>query len=321
MTSRPTHTAADLRRLAEEIFQAAPKVPEDLTTLTPDAVRRTLHELRVHQIELEMQNEELRTAQEELDAARAHYFDLYNLAPIGYVSVNEKGLILEANLTAATLLGVARGALVRQRVSQFILHDDQKIYYWHRKQLFATGAPQTCELRMVSQAGTPFWARLDATAAPAPSTSPEQADDGAPVCRIVLSDITVHQQDAENVKALLGTIQQEKNKLAALIDAMVDEVWFANPQGNFTLANPSALREFCLDRGQTIGVEEMAQRVEVFRPDGSPRPVAEAPPLRALLGEVVKNQEEFVRTPARGEMRCRQVNSTPVKDEAGSIIG
>ena len=329
MTSSPTHTAADLRRQAEEFFQAAPIVPEDLAALTPDAVRQTLHELRVHQIELEMQNEELRTAQADLDIARAHYFDLYNLAPVGYVSVNEQGLILEANLTAATLLGVARGALVRQRLSQFILPDDHEIYYWHRKQLFATGAPQTCELRMVSQTGSPFWARLDATLSTSPSTSSGQApatnagqaDGGTPICRIVLSDITAHKQDAENVKALLGTIQQERNRLAALIDAMVDEVWFANPQGDFTLANPSALREFCLDREQPIGVEEMAQRMEVFRPDGSPRPVAEAPPLRALRGEVVKNQEELVRTPAHGEVRCRQVSSTPVIDQDGNIIG
>ena len=92
-----------------------------------------LHELRVHQIELEMQNEELRRAQAELDAARARYFDLYDLAPVGYCTLSEQGLILEANLTAATLLGVARGALVKQPFTRFILKEDQDIYYLHRK--------------------------------------------------------------------------------------------------------------------------------------------------------------------------------------------
>ena len=124
-----------------------------------------LHELRVHQIELEMQNEELRRTQAELDAARARYFDLYDLAPVGYCTLTEKGLILEANLTAATLLGVARGALVKQPITRFILKEDQDIYYLHRKQLFETGEPQACELRMLKKDGTTFWAHLPATAA------------------------------------------------------------------------------------------------------------------------------------------------------------
>ena len=94
-----------------------------------------LHELRVHQIELEMQNEELRRTQAELEASRARYFDLYDLAPVGYFTLSEKGLILEANLTAATLLGVARGDLVKQPLPRFILPEDQDIYYLHRKQL------------------------------------------------------------------------------------------------------------------------------------------------------------------------------------------
>jgi PAS domain-containing protein len=101
---------------------------------------RALHELRVHQIELEMQNEELRRTQEELEASRERYFDLYDLAPVGYFTLSEQGLILEANLTAAKLLGVARSALVKQPLSRFILPEDQDIHYLHRKALLETGA-------------------------------------------------------------------------------------------------------------------------------------------------------------------------------------
>ena len=88
-------------------------------------MRHTIHELRVHQIELELQNEELRRAHAELDAARMRYFDLYDLAPVGYLTVSKQGLLLDANLTSATLLGSTRGVLVMQLLSQFILPEDQ----------------------------------------------------------------------------------------------------------------------------------------------------------------------------------------------------
>ncbi len=185
MTTRKTNLgdAAELRKQAEA---KAAQVPEDLAALSPAEIRRTLHQLRVHQIELEMQNEELRTAQADLVAARARYFELYDLAPVGYCTVSEPGLILEANLTATTLLGVARGALVTQPLTRFIFKEDQDIYYRHHTQLCEAGAAQACELRMVQNDGTTFRARLEVTAA--------QDAAGAPVCRITLSDITERTQ-------------------------------------------------------------------------------------------------------------------------------
>ncbi len=156
--------------------------------------RTLLHELQVYQIELEMQNEELRRVQTELDGSRARYFDLYDLAPVGYCTVNEEKLILEANLAAATLLGVARSALIEQPLTRFILPADQDIYYQHRNQLLEThsassgqeGAPQVCELRMLRAGGDPFWAQIKATVTRDP--------DGAPLCRVVMSDITERKQ-------------------------------------------------------------------------------------------------------------------------------
>ena len=190
------NTRQALRLRAEEMAHS----PEDPKAMSPEETQQTLHELRVHQIELEMQNEELKRVQAELDAARARYFDLYDLAPVSYCTISEKGLIMEANLAAANLLGVARGALTKQPISRFILKEDQDIYYLHRKQLFEIGEPQACELRMVKMDGTVFWAHLvDITL---------QDADGAPVCRVVLNDITDRKQ-AEN------TLKESENRLIA----------------------------------------------------------------------------------------------------------
>jgi PAS domain S-box-containing protein len=146
--------------------------------------------------------------------------------------------------------------------------------------------------------------------------------DGSPVRMIgAMQDITERRQAEEKNQALLTTVQQEKTILSALISSITDEIWFADAQGRFTIANPAALREFGIDPDRMIEVEKLAKSLEVFRPDGSPRPVEEAPPLRALSGEVVRNQEEIVRTPINAELRYRQVSATPVKDLAGRIIG
>lgn len=189
MTTKNTNPrdAAELRRRAEEIAgKKAAQSPEHHGVLRPEESQQMLHELEVHQIELEIQNEELRRTQVELELLGASYFDLYDLAPVGYFTVSEKGLILQANLTAATLLGVTRGDFVHRPLSSFILAEDQDIFYLYRKQLFDTGTPQVCELRMRRDNAAPCWVRLDATVA--------KDANGAPVCRVAMSDITERKQ-------------------------------------------------------------------------------------------------------------------------------
>jgi len=97
-----TDTSENLRLSAEK--KTGTDEPDPKEKLSPREVRRVLHDLRVHQIELEMQNEELRRTQAELEISRERYFDLYDLAPVGYFTLNEMGFILEANLAGAKLL-------------------------------------------------------------------------------------------------------------------------------------------------------------------------------------------------------------------------
>jgi PAS domain S-box-containing protein len=197
-----------LRKRAEALAgERAGERPEDLEAPPLEVALRALHELRVHQIELEMQNEELRRTQQELEASRERYFDLYDLAPVGYLTLSEKGLILEANLTAAKLLGVARSALVKQPYPALSFPRIRTSTTKHRKQLLATAAPQSWELRLLRKAAEPFWARVEATTA--------QDSDGASAWRAVVSDIT-ERKFQEKERANIETRYRQLQKAEGL---------------------------------------------------------------------------------------------------------
>ncbi len=203
-TAPGSETAADrleiLRQQAEKIARdRLGRVVENLDALSPADGQRVLHDLQVHQIELELQNEELRRAQEALEASRARYFDLYELAPVGYFTLNEGGFILEANLTGANLLGVARGALVNQPLGRFVVADDADAYYLNHRQLFRTGEPRAFELRLAKKGGAPFPAWIEATV-----TTDES---GTRISRKVISDITERKAIQEKLRQSQSLLQ------------------------------------------------------------------------------------------------------------------
>lgn len=171
MTSDRTQSSSpsELRLRAEaQVGEREAQSPEPLTV---EAARQLLHELQVHQIELQLQNEELQRAQAELEIARNRYFDLYDLAPVGYLTLDGQGIITEANLRAAELLGVTRKALVQAPLSRFVLPEGQDTYYLHLRQLTLGRTPQACELQLQRADAAPFWGRLESTATAAPETS------------------------------------------------------------------------------------------------------------------------------------------------------
>lgn len=126
-------------------------------------IQKLLHELRVHQIELETQNEELTRSQMVITSLKEDYVDLYDLAPVGYCTLSAEGVIIRSNLTAATLLGVTRDTLLHQKFSSFILKEDQDIFYLFRKKTFDSESKHNCELRMIHTDGRLLWIYLTAT--------------------------------------------------------------------------------------------------------------------------------------------------------------
>ena len=146
-----SNTATRLRRRAEDLLQE--KVAE-LPASLGDDIQRLVHELQVHQIELELQNEELRNAQVELEDSRQKYVDLYDFAPVGYFTFDAKGVIVEVNLAGAALVGIERRHLIGRGFSAFFDDENQRTFYLHRQEVLETGNRQGCELKLLKKDGS-----------------------------------------------------------------------------------------------------------------------------------------------------------------------
>jgi PAS domain S-box-containing protein len=134
-------------------------------------------------------------------------------------------------------------------------------------------------------------------------------------------DITVRSRAEEEARRSYDADRAEKEWLSAVLDSMTEEVYFTDCQQRYTYANPAALREFGHTTVAGVDVDRIVRRLEVLRADGTPRPVEEAPPLRALAGEVIRDEEQIVRIPRTGQWRYRQVSAAPVRNASGQIIG
>lgn len=212
----------ELRRKAEAIslersvVHSATRLPANSPGFSSDEMMRLMHELQVHQIELELQNQELRRAQFELDVAKSRYFDLYELAPTGYCVISKLGMIEEANLTIANLLGVERSQLIQKPLSRFIFIEDQDLFYLHQRSLVKSEKLQSRELRMVKSDGTIVWVQIASVAI--------EDSEGKIDIRITISDITDRIQIEEKLLARTAFFE-------AIADSPIDGVLVVDTHG------------------------------------------------------------------------------------------
>ena len=215
MKNRGDESGGDLRERAEERLEIEPA--ESLELSAEDA-GEIIHELRVHQVELELQNEELRNAQARIEESRARYADLYDFAPIGYVTVDEKGLIQQANLTTAKQLDVERSHLIQQPFHLHVAKEDREGFYLHLRNVLKSKERRTCEIKLVNHAGVWFYVRIDGISV--------QDSSGANVCNLAVTDISERKRiEEELLKAkkleatgiLAGGIAHDFNNLLGVI--------------------------------------------------------------------------------------------------------
>jgi PAS domain S-box-containing protein len=175
-----------LRQRAEKLLHSRMPEAEDLA---PAEVPKLLHELRVHQIELEMQNDALRQSQVDLEASRARYADLYDFAPVGYLTLDEAGLILEANLTAARQLGIPRSHLLNRPFPLLAAREDRAYLRRHIRQVYQNQERQSTEIRLALKERGEFFVLVDSIFI--------QDGAGKGLCRTSFTDITPRKRAEE----------------------------------------------------------------------------------------------------------------------------
>jgi len=178
-----------LRREAEKKIAESPEIQQDEGCSTHDQI---VHELQVHQIELEMQNEALRDAQRALEESRDKYADLYEFAPVGYLILTKNAEIEEANLTCTTILGVSRGKLIKDRFRRFVAQEDLEIWDRYFISVLRSAEKQTGDLHLLKSDGSRFRVRIESRRI--------GQEKNNPVIRMMISDITSEKRAEERLK-------------------------------------------------------------------------------------------------------------------------
>jgi two-component system sensor histidine kinase UhpB len=205
--SRPSR-AGSLRQIAER--KMAHGVPIDLGALTVDEIRQVVYELEVHRVELEVQNEQLRESQLEAEQSRERYRHLYDSAPIGYLTLDSRGAIVEANLAGSRLLQLPRSRLIGQKLSSFVAPRHQDRWHLERRAL-TQGERRSVELELALSDGSTLRAQLVGSAG--------SEEDPAATLRLAVLDVTNLRSKERALRRAASAAslaeQQERRKLAS----------------------------------------------------------------------------------------------------------
>jgi PAS domain S-box-containing protein len=229
----PPENAAGLRCQAETKLSGRKKKAASFPATEADTWR-LVHELEVHQIELEMQNEELMQTRAEVEAFLHQYTDLYDFAPVGYFTLARDCTIHQVNLAGATLLGVERGKLIKQRFGVFVSARSRTTFNTFIEEVFGSRQKETCEIELRKAGSAPLWVRIEAV-----------TEDGQE-CRFVVLDITERKQAEE-------TAAEARAFAESIIATVHEPLLVLNSDLHVVTANRSFYEVFKVKQEETEG--------------------------------------------------------------------
>ncbi len=216
--------------------------------MSPDEVQKLVHDLQIHQIELKIQNEELLASQTDLTQSLDRFNDLYDFAPIGYVTLDQAGTVVEANLTVATMLGVERQKLIGRKLTQFVASEGQDTLYHHQQAALDCEDRQSSDLLLRRNDGTTFFTRLETNCYLEPVSR-------TPHCRSAIIDITqqklaeqqlgdVNTRLEQEVAQRTESLRKSETRLAGILDSAMDAIVSVDGEMRVVLFNDAAEKMF-----------------------------------------------------------------------------
>jgi len=279
-----------------ELVQGAP-----MLTSTDRSREQLLHELEVHQIELEMQNEALREAQIELEASRDRYMDFYDCSPVGFITLNHDGLINGINLTGAALLSVERNKLPYRRFASYVATEDRDRWHQHFQYVLTHYEKSTCELLIQHDDKLHFYAQLDCVCLQQAGKDPEM--------RIVLTDITER-------KIMEASCAESRNLLQTIIDTAPVRIFWKDKASRFLGCNPAFAQDAGVSTpadiiGKDDGQLSWKAQAELYRMDD--RQVMDSGTPKLLYDEPSTTPE--------GKTIWLRTSKVPLRNRVDEIVG
>lgn len=284
-----------LRKRAED--QLSSDRVTDVSNMSTEEVKKLVLELETHQIELKMQNEELRLAHEELYDSHAEYVQLYDFAPVGYLTINHKNIITHINLTMAALLGKQRARIINNPLSSYIFNEDQDTYYLNIKKTKETQNKQHCELRLVTKDNDTIWVHLD--------FQPDDTHEGREkVILIAVIDITKRKQ-----------VDYTLRHLNQAINTSGEAIFMTDLDGIITYINSAFSEIYGYTANEVVG--KVTPRI---LKSGVMNPEEYSQFWDALLrGEKITT--EIINKAKDGRLITMDISANPIFDEKNKLIG